>query len=234
MHKPLVSLCMATCLRSDLFAASLRGLLAQVYEPLEILVLVDGANEQSIALLDSCNDTRLRWFATPKPSGMVRAWNVVCKESKGKYFLFCADDDILLPNAIEHHVKLLEENPRVGFCHGDFIFIDDEDREIGRWISHEGTWIKSCKQEWPRYLVQTRCCMQTTVVRRKAWDDVNGWDEDAGNPGDNSLYLKLLRDWDVAHVSHITCKYRIRTKNPDNWVKKYRNLREYHALAIKR
>jgi len=231
--KPLVSLCMATCLRSDLFPACFAALLAQTYAPLEILVLADGSNEASLALLKNCRDVRLRWIATPKPSGMVRAWNTVCRESKGKYFLFCADDDVLLPHAIEQQVELLEEHSDVGFCHADFVFIDDDDQEIGRWISHEGTWVKTRREEWPRYLVQTRCCMQTTVVRREAWDKVNGWDEDAGNPGDNSLYLKLLRDWNVGHVNHLACQYRIRTRSPDSWEKQYRNVREYHALAIK-
>jgi glycosyltransferase involved in cell wall biosynthesis len=230
---PLVSLCMATCLRSDLFPVSLRGLLAQTYAPLEIVVLVDGANEDSIALLKLCSDARVRWFSTPQPSGMIPAWNTVCKAARGKYLLFCADDDVLLPEAVQRHVELLEENPNVGFCHGDFLFIDDDDRELGRWISHEGTWVKSRQHEWPRYLVQTRCCMQTTLVRRQAWDEVGGWDEDAGNPGDNSLYLKLLHNWDVGHVEHITCKYRIRTKAPDSWAKRYRNVREYHLLAVR-
>jgi hypothetical protein len=75
--------------------------------------------------------------------------------------------------------------------------------------------------------------MQTTVVRREAWDQVGGWDEDAGNPGDNSLYLKLLRDWDVGHVARLACHYRIRTSKPDSWAKRCLNLKEYHALAVK-
>jgi glycosyltransferase involved in cell wall biosynthesis len=230
---PLVSICMATCLRSDLFPESLKAALLQTYEPLEILVLADGSNKESLEILKNCIDPRLRWMTTPHPSGMVPAWNRVCSESKGKYFLFCADDDVLMPKAIDQQVELLERSTEVDFCHADFAFIDDEGRELGTWVSHEGTWIKSRHDEWPRYLVHTRCCMQTTVVRRQAWDAVGGWDEDAGNPGDNSLYLKLLRHGDVGHVAHLACRYRIRTRNPDTWEKKVRNLKEYHVLALK-
>lgn len=224
---------MATCLRSDLFPESFNALLAQTYEPLEIIVLADGANEETIQILKDCTDSRVRWFSTPKPSGMVPAWNLVCREAKGKYFLFCADDDVLLENAIDSQVEMMEEDEKIAFCHADFAMIDDDGKEVGRWISHEGKWVKRGPEEWSKYLVRTSCCMQTTVVRKSLWDQVGGWDEDAGNPGDNSLYLKLLGVGNVGHVAHVACKYRLRTKTPDAWSKKYANLREYYQLATK-
>lgn len=231
--RPLVSICCSTYSRPDLFEQSLRGLLRQTYEPLEIVVLVDGANPASIEVLNRYTDPRLRWFTTPKPSGMIPAWNKVVQESKGTYFLFCADDDILLERAIDGQVRLLEENPRVGFCHADFRFIDDHGNSMSEWRSHEGTWIKPGLEEWQRYLRQPKCCMQTTIVRRALWDQVGGWDEDAGYPGDNSLYLKLLRVSDVGHVAHLACEYRVRTHSPDSWRKNSNKIKEDVALARK-
>jgi glycosyltransferase involved in cell wall biosynthesis len=231
--KPLVSLCCSTYSRPDLFAISLDGLLRQRYEPLEIVVLVDGANPGSLEVLAARSDPRLRSFATPKPSGMVPAWNKVVAPTRGKYFLYCADDDVLLDGAIEAQIDLLESNPNVGFCHADFNLIDDEGEQIGLWQSHEGTWIKPGLAEWQRYLLQPKCCMQTTVVRRALWDQVGGWDEDAGYPGDNSLYLKLLRIADVGHVAKFACQYRIRTRSPDSWLKNSNKVREDVALARK-
>lgn len=76
-------------------------------------------------------------------------------EAKGKYFLFCADDDVLLPKAIDLQVELLEQNPNVGFCHADYRSINDDGEVIGEWFSHEGTFIKPGLQEWPRYVVRT-------------------------------------------------------------------------------
>jgi glycosyltransferase involved in cell wall biosynthesis len=231
--KPLVSLCCSTYSRPELFVSSLDGLLRQTYQPLEIVVLVDGANPSTIALLTSRADPRLRWFTTPRPSGMISAWNKVVAASEGSYFLYCADDDVLCDSAIEAQVELLEANRRVGYCHADFRYIDDDDSEIGTWQSHEGTWIKSGLSEWPRYLCQPKCCMQTCVVRRALWDQVGGWDEDAGYPGDNSLYLKLLRIADVGHVARFACHYRVRTRSPDSWLKNSKKVKEDVALARK-
>jgi len=228
---PLVSLCMATCSRPDLLHESLSGLLRQRYSPLEIVVLVDGGCRGSITLLESIHDPRLRWFATPKPSGMARAWNRVCTEANGKYFLFCADDDVLLDNAIDEQVQLLETYHEVGFCHADFGFIGDDGAELGRWVSHRGRFVDDGLKAWAEYLVATGCCMQSAVVRKDLWDAVGGWDNDAGNPADNSLYLKLLRHAAVGHVPKVACHYRLRTRTPDSWEKRFRDVREYYALA---
>ncbi len=231
--RPLVSLCCSTYSRPDLFEQSLRGLLRQTYEPLEIVVLVDGANPGSIEVLNRNADPRLRWFTTPTPSGMIPAWNKVVRASKGTYFLYCADDDVLLDGAIDEQVRMLESSPRMGFCHADFRFVDDDGRPMSEWRSHEGTWTKSGLAEWQRYLRQPRCCMQTCVVRRSLWDQVGGWDEDAGYPGDNSLYLKLLRVSDVGHVAQLACEYRVRTRTPDSWRKNANKVKEDVTLARK-
>ena len=231
--KPLVSLCCSTHSRPDVFAFALKGLLRQTYAPLEIVVLVDGSNPLAIALLNACDDPRLRWFATSRPSGMVAAWNKVVAASRGKYFLYCADDDVLCDSAIESQVELLETHPNVGFCHADFYLINDEGDRIGQWQSHEGTWIKAGLAEWQRYLAQPKCCMQTCVIRRDLWERVGGWDGDAGYPGDNSLYLKLLRLSDVGHVARFACSYRIRTRHPDSWRKNANKVQADFALASK-
>jgi glycosyltransferase involved in cell wall biosynthesis len=231
--RPLVSICCSTHSRPDLFEQSLKSFLRQTYEPLEIVVLVDGANPASIEILEKNADPRLRWFTTPTPSGMIPAWNKVVGPSTGTYFLFCADDDVLLDHAVDAQVWMLDENPRVGFTHADFHFIDDDGNRIGEWQSHEGTWIKPGLREWERYLTQPKCCMQTAVVRKSLWDQVGGWDEDAGYPGDNSLYLKLLRIADVGHVARFTCDYRVRTKSPDSWLKNSNKVKEDIALARK-
>jgi glycosyltransferase involved in cell wall biosynthesis len=231
--KPLVSICCSTYSRPDLFALSLDGMLRQKYEPLEIVVLVDGSHRASIAQLERCRDPRLRWFATDKPSGMIASWNKVVAASKGKYFLYCADDDILCDEAIQPQLEVLETHPDVGFCHADFFLIDDKGEKIGHWQSHEGTWLKHGLEEWTRYLTQPKCCMQTCLVRRELWDIAGGWDEDAGYPGDNSLYLKLLRISDVAHIRRFTCHYRIRTENPDSWLKNAAKVKADFRLAAK-
>ena len=231
--KPLVSLCMATYFRPQLFPESLASMLAQTYEPLEIIVLVDGACPESIRALEGCRDPRLQWFVTERALGMVPAWNAVCTRARGKYLLYCADDDVLLPRAVEEQVGLLEDNPSVLFCHADWEYVDDDGNHLSNAISPRGRYIERGSSAWARFLAVTGACMQTTVIRREAFTEVGGWDEEAGLPGDNGLYLRLLVRGDVGHVPVITCKYRVRMRNPDNWERNFRTLRDNYALGVR-
>ncbi len=232
--RPLVSICVSTIPgRSVLFGMTLASILKQTYSPLEVVVLANGSYADSMALLAGCQDPRVRWIATPVLCPMVAAWNRVCGETKGKYVLFCSDDDMLAGEAVDHQVALLEQNPGVGFCHADFTTIDDDGRQISSWISHRGQFIDNGVGAWRSFLIAPRCHILTTVFRRDLWLQVGGWDGDAGNPGDNSLYLKLLALSDVGHVAHIAGHYRVRVKQPDSWELRFRNTREYLAFGQK-
>ncbi len=231
--KPLVSLIMSTYSHAQHFPASLEGLLIQTYDPLEIIVLADGSNPESLELLNACDDPRLRYITTPEPSGWTPAWNRVGAEVKGKYLLYCAHDDILLPRAIDQQIYQMEAEDRVVFSHADFIYMDENAVDIGQWVSPNGTFIRAGPDAWQLYVIQTRCCMQTTVYRRDAWERVGGWDDDAGHPGDNSLYLKLLGVGDEGHVAQIACRYRVRKNNPDPPDKRFVYLQEHLALGLK-
>lgn len=203
---------MSTYSHAQHFPESLAGLLRQTYSPLEIIVLVDGAHSDSLALLQETHDPRLRFITTPAPSGMIPAWNKVCGEAQGKYLLYCADDDVLLPGAIDKQVEQMERHSNISFSHADFIYMDEAGTEIGRWVSPRGEFVRPGIEAWKLFVNQTRCCMQTTVVRRSCWEQVGGWDNDA--PGIREIIPSTLsfcewapRDmWPIQHAGIVSGK----------------------------
>jgi len=227
---PLVSICISTYSRPDLFESSLNAILKQVYPNLEILVLIDGSNPNSIKLCNNYKDPRLKVYQTKTPSGMVGSWNFICSKAKGKYILFCADDDILINDSITNHVEVLESDNNIQFVHSDFLFINDESKIIGR--SQTKNYKLDSKTAFKKFILKTNACMQTVVFRRKSWIDVGKW-KDFGNPSDNYLWLKLIEKGGIFHLNMLTCKYRIRTNIIDPPIKKISNHLEFHLVSSK-
>jgi glycosyltransferase involved in cell wall biosynthesis len=225
---PLVSICIATYSRPDLFRSSLLAILAQNYPHLEILILVDGSNPNSIKICNEIDDDRINMYTTEKASGMVGAWNFICSKAKGKYILFCADDDILMNDAVTKHVEILEENKNIEFVHSNFYFIDDNSKIIGASITKN--YFLNSKRAFKRFVLKTSACMQTVIFRKKSWLKVGKW-KSLGNPTDNYLYLKLIEMGGVYHLNTITCKYRIRTNVPDPPKKKIINHLEFYNIS---
>src|SRR5260370_36538461 len=70
--RPLVSLLMSTYSRPDLFPTTFAAMLAQTYDPLEIVVLINGSAEASIDIVAACKDRRVKRLATRPALPMAR------------------------------------------------------------------------------------------------------------------------------------------------------------------
>ncbi len=89
-------------------------------------------------------------------------------------------DDILLGGALDYVAAYFSAHPEVDVIYGHRIIIDEEDREIGRWIlpRHDRRVIR-----WSDYIPQ-----ETMFWRRRIW-------EAAGGRLDESFQFAM--DWDL-------------------------------------
>lgn len=80
------------------------SVLRQTLKELEIVVVVDGHDPESIAVLESIPDTRVRWIALGGASGGSRARNAGVAASKGEWIAFLDDDDEWLPEKLQRQL----------------------------------------------------------------------------------------------------------------------------------
>jgi glycosyltransferase involved in cell wall biosynthesis len=82
------------------------AILQQTYQNLEILLLDDGSKDQSLAMCEAygAEDSRVRVFHHPN-MGPAGTRNRGIEESKGDYIVFCDNDDIMEPDAVEAMVN---------------------------------------------------------------------------------------------------------------------------------
>jgi len=89
---------------------TLNSVIHQTYKNLEIIVVDDNSTDNTLNLLNSIKDDRLKIIINTK-KGAASARNQGIKICKGKYVQFLDADDILSLNKIEIQVKSLETNP---------------------------------------------------------------------------------------------------------------------------
>ena len=96
-----VSAVIPTRNRPDLVLRAVRSALAQTYDDMEVVVVVDGPDDTTGNALAAVLDNRLRVIALPRTQGAQNARNVGSRAARGDWIALLDDDDEWLPDKTE-------------------------------------------------------------------------------------------------------------------------------------
>ncbi|AGZ46453.1 Amylovoran biosynthesis glycosyltransferase amsB [Actinoplanes friuliensis DSM 7358] len=101
-----MSVVIPTRFRPDLVLRAVTGVLAQTMDDLEVIVVVDGPDEDTVTALAALPDPRLRVLVQPKKGGAPHARNTGAQAARGRWTAMLDDDDEWLPGKLEVQLKL--------------------------------------------------------------------------------------------------------------------------------
>lgn len=185
---------------------AIHSILQQTYEDFELIVVNDGSSDNTIKLINSFSDTRIKIVNTTGV-GLVTALNLGLKQCSGDYIARMDADDISMPNRFETQVKILSENENIGIVCSDIEVIDEEDNVIGTQtdvimnnrILSEGLTL----QRKMKPIIHP-----SVMIRKHLLEFVGGYRE-FNAAEDKDLWLRLLPFTTFYRVPKILLKYRI-------------------------
>lgn len=107
--RPLVSAVIPTRGRPMLLACAVRSALRQSWPRMEVIVVVDGPDQETALLLESMVDSRLRTVFLPESAGGAAARNAGVRAARGEWIAFLDDDDEWLPEKTERQMRAVAE-----------------------------------------------------------------------------------------------------------------------------
>ena len=84
---------------------TLRSILGQTHEDLEVLVMDDGSTDGSLELVRGFQDPRIKIHPHPVNTGVVHALNRGLRASSGRYIALIAADDLWTPDSLEKRLE---------------------------------------------------------------------------------------------------------------------------------
>jgi glycosyltransferase involved in cell wall biosynthesis len=102
---PLVSVIIPTRNRPKLLLRAIQSVLTQTYQQLEIVVVIDGPDESTLAALSELKDSRIHPVPLTKSVGGAEARNVGAREARGEWIALLDDDDEWLPEKLRAQVE---------------------------------------------------------------------------------------------------------------------------------
>ncbi len=135
-HHPLVSIAMPVYNGERFITEAIASILNQTYKNIELLIIDDGSTDNSMALVGSFSDDRIRIFKNDKNCGVSYTRNRALDLAKGEYLAWMDCDDISLPNKIELQVAFMEQHADIGVCgtsylrfYGNEVFYQDVQKQ---------------------------------------------------------------------------------------------------------
>lgn len=117
--KPKVSVIIPVYNGADVITNTINAVLAQTYQPLEIVVIDDGSKDNTVEKLKAFGN-RIIWKSTPN-QGPAMARSEGIKLATGEFLSFLDHDDLWFKHKIEKQMKVFEDHPEIGLCCCNFV-----------------------------------------------------------------------------------------------------------------
>lgn len=123
-NRPLVSVLIPCYNVSAYVEKAIHSILGQTYTTLEVLVIDDASTDDSLELIKSFKDPRIRVIEFKENTQKIGAVNTVLREVKGELICFQDADDWSDVNRINKQVEKFKEDPALGICFTNYRYIN--------------------------------------------------------------------------------------------------------------
>ncbi|WP_294319037.1 glycosyltransferase [uncultured Chryseobacterium sp.] len=110
---------------------TIHSVLNQSYENFELIITDDGSTDNSIEIIKSFKDSRIKLIIDGRNEGISFRLNQQIALARGKYFVRMDADDIMFPDRLRKQIDFLEKNPETDAIGSSVVILDDDNKIIG-------------------------------------------------------------------------------------------------------
>jgi glycosyltransferase involved in cell wall biosynthesis len=129
---PAVSVCIPVYNGGRFISEAIQSVLDQTYKDLEIIVVDNQSTDDTVAIVKSFTDPRIRFYQNESNLGLIPNWNIAMSKSDAKYIKILPADDLIYPHCLELEVNILENDKKnqISMVCGRKNIIDDKGRVL--------------------------------------------------------------------------------------------------------
>jgi glycosyltransferase involved in cell wall biosynthesis len=203
---------------------AIESILSQTFKDFEFLIINDGSTDGSKAIIQSYQDSRIRFVENETNSKLIVTLNRGIKLAKGKYIVRMDADDISLPERLQLLYDFMESHPEVGLCGSWFEnFFKKGTGPIVKYATDDQT--IRFKQLHQIHLSHGTCIFRTEVLKSNKLL----FNPDFIHAEDYELWTRIARFTKFANIAYIL--YRVRN-NEESVSNKYSSIQKENTKRI--
>ncbi|MDR2573392.1 MAG: glycosyltransferase [Desulfovibrio sp.] len=176
--------------------------LNQNYDNIEILVIDDMSTDNSVNVVKSINNNKIKLICADKKIYAQGARNIGIKNANGRWIAFLDSDDTFTKNSILSRLNVLETYPDVDLIYGNFFvnnvpFIFKNINNIG-------------KKELKNYIFSelSLCAFSSIMIKKQCVEKIGFLDENYLAWQDDSLIVScILNNFNLKHCGDIVASF---------------------------
>jgi len=131
--KPIVTVLMTVYNGKNYLSEAIESVLCQTLTNYEFLIVDDASTDNSIEIINSYNDSRIKLLINQKNIGQTASLNKGLATAQGEYIARFDQDDVCLPKRLEEQVAFFKNNPSVSIVCSREYSIDKQGKRTGVW-----------------------------------------------------------------------------------------------------
>lgn len=195
---PLVSV-LCLCYNHEKFVSkAIESVLVQTYSNIELIVVDDASTDGSKGEIERILTNRQFVFIDLSENvGNTRAFNKAFAQSKGKYIIDLAADDVLVNDRIEKQVTFFENcNENTGVIYSNVTYIDETSRWLGQHFSKE-KFTPYVGDIYEKLIKKYFIPPPSMMTKREVLEELGGYDENLAYE-DFDFWIRSSRNWHYA------------------------------------
>jgi glycosyltransferase involved in cell wall biosynthesis len=198
--RPLISVIMPVYNAEKHLPESITSILNQSVTNFEFLIFNDGSTDNSLKIIKSFNDTRIRVFHSEINQGYLVHLNHGLEIASGNYIARMDADDISLTDRFKKQLTYFDQHPEVDIC--------------GSWVEVFGTSPYIFK--YPLFHDDIKVSLlfalglgHPVVMAKKSFFDNNHYDQDYYPAEDYALWVSAIDSHIFANIPEVLLQYRL-------------------------
>ena len=183
--------------------ASVESILGQTFGDFEFIIVDDGSRDDSVAIIESYRDARIRLVRNDRNKGQTPCLNQGLALARGAWVARQDADDISLPRRLERQMEWLRRDEKLALLGCQAWLVDDGGKFTGLLDVALGPESIEWAGLWENPFIHT-----AAIFRREVVAQLGGYDESFRICQDYDLWMRVAKEHPTANLSERLVVYR--------------------------
>lgn len=224
----------------DFVAQSLKSVLNQTYQNIQIIVIDDSSKDNSVEEIEKFTKTNSEIIFIKNKSnlGLTKSVTNAMNYAKGYYFIDLAADDILLPNCIEIQLETYKNSryKNLAIVYGNAQLITKEGNHSSYYFDvNSDLKTKNKRPSGDLYINiishETTICSVSAMYKKEVFDKLNGYDTNLTYE-DFDYWIRASRAHQIEFIDSVLVQKRILPNSLHTTLHQKKNKNSYSTFII--